>query len=71
MRIPRSSSVVELCFGGRNIVFHTRYFFLQNVRIYNCVAELEFANSTKDKIMSVYSVQCAKIFAKLYKIAKL
>ena len=23
MRIPRSSSVVELCFGGRNIVFHT------------------------------------------------
>ena len=22
-RIPRSLSVVELCFGGRNIVFHT------------------------------------------------
>ena len=25
-RIPRSSSVVELCFGGRNIVFHNLNF---------------------------------------------
>ena len=46
-------------------------FFLQNVLIHNYVAELEFDISTKDKIMSQYSVQCAKIFVKIYKIAKL